>query len=95
MSISQDDLQKIGKKLSKIPAGNVKLLKNISDIVDYMDLLSEVDTTDIVPTISVVQDHATLREDVLIPSEATPDELLNCTKQKVVAHQIVLPNIMN
>ncbi|NDK09485.1 aspartyl/glutamyl-tRNA amidotransferase subunit C [Candidatus Gracilibacteria bacterium] len=95
MSISQDDLQKIGKKLSKIPADNEKLLKNISDIVDYMELLSEVDTTGVIPTISVIENKALLREDVLISSDATPDELLNCTKQKVVAHQIVLPNIMN
>ncbi len=95
MSISQEDLQKISKKLSKIPADNPKLLQNISDIVEYMDLLAEVDTENVIPTISVVENYALLREDIKIDAPATPDELLACSKQKVVAHQIVLPNIMN
>lgn len=96
MSISQDELQKIAQKLSKIPATNEKLLWNISDILWYMDLLEEVDTQGVIPTVSVVEGHAHLREDTLESATHTnPDELLSCTKQKVIADQIVLPNIMN
>ncbi len=53
MSISQEQLKKIAEKLSKIPADNSKLLENISDILQYMELLQEVDTSGIRPTVSV------------------------------------------
>jgi len=94
MSISQDDLQKIAKKLSKIPGDNPKLLQNITDILGYMDLLSEVDTDGVKPTISVVENNAHLRNDTREQAFSTPDELLGCSEQKVVSNQIVLPNIM-
>ena len=95
MSISQDELKKIAEKLSKIPGDNEKLLWNITDIVAYMDLLSQVDTQGVIPTISVVEGIAELREDIVQPAtQATPRELLESTHQKVVADQIVLPNIM-
>lgn len=96
MSISQDELKKISEKLSKIPADNDKLLWNITDILGYMDLLWEVDTSQVIPTVSVIKNDAILREDTLQNSIwATGKDLLNTTKQKVVADQIVLPNIMS
>lgn len=96
MSISQDELQKIAKKLSKLPAENPKLLGNITDVLGYMDLLQEVDTTGVTPTVSVVDKPAHLREDIQKQeSGAMTDELLACSKQKVVSGQIILPNIMN
>lgn len=94
MSISQDELQKIAEKLSKIPGDNEALLGNINDILSYMDLLEEVDTDGVTPTVSVVEENAYLREDVIKSDKASPKELLDSTKQKVVADQIVLPNIM-
>lgn len=94
MSISQDELQKIAEKLSKIPGDNSALLWNITDILSYMELLEEVDTSWVIPTVSVVEQQALLREDDIIPSQASPKELLDSSSQKVVADQIVLPNIM-
>lgn len=96
MTISQEQLQKIAQKLSKIPASNEKLLWNIQDILWYMDLLQELDTTGIVPTVSVVQGAAELRKDS--PREHShikPQDLLDCSPQKVIAGTIVLPNIMH
>ncbi len=94
MSISQEQLQKIAEKLSKIPGDNEKLLWNITDIISYMDMLSEIDTTWVSPTISVVENTSKLREDTLNTSQISPKELLECSNQKVIAGQIVLPNIM-
>jgi len=96
MSISQDELKKIAEKLSKIPADNDKLLWNITDILGYMDLLWELDTSWVIPTVSVVESDAALREDIVQNSTwAIGKDLLHTTKQKVVADQIVLPNIMS
>jgi len=61
-----------------------------------MDLLEEVDTTGVIPTVSVVEGSAALRSDeISAPTGVTPKELLDATQQKVVSGQIVLPNIMN
>lgn len=96
MSISQDELKKIAEKLSKIPADNPALLWNISDILGYMGLLEEVDTTWVEATVSVVESHSLLRDDLVKnPTQTNGHDLLKTTKQKVVADQIVLPNIMN
>lgn len=45
MSISQDELQKIAEKLSKLPANNPQLLHNITDILGYVELLESIDTS--------------------------------------------------
>lgn len=94
MSISQTELQKIAEKLSKIPGDNSALLWNITDILKYMELLNEVDTTGVLPTISVVWNAAELREDVLVEKDTTPKDLLDCSEQKVIWWLIALPNIM-
>lgn len=94
MTIAQDELQKMAKKLSKIPGENPKLFKNVSDILGYMDLLSEVKTDGVTPTVSVVDNNAHLREDKRVDPISTPSELLAQSEQKVVSWQIVLPNIM-
>jgi len=95
MSISQDELQKIAEKLSKIPGDNEKLLGNINDILKYMDLLEEVDTTWVTPTVSVVENNSLLREDELVNKVGTNNrDLLDCSEQQVISNQIVLPNIM-
>jgi Asp-tRNA(Asn)/Glu-tRNA(Gln) amidotransferase C subunit len=61
-----------------------------------MDLLKEVNTQGVIPTISVVEGAAVLRNDELTSSTGTtPKDLLAATHQKVVSNQIVLPNIMN
>lgn len=85
----------MARKLSKIPADNEKLLGNITDILGYMKMLEEVDTVGVTPTVSVVENNAFLREDSLeSPFSTTPGSLLKCSQQKVVANQVVLPNIM-
>jgi len=95
MSISQDELKKIAEKLSKIPGDNDSLLSHVTDILTYMDLLWEVDTQGVNPTVSVVEEAAKLREDkIQNPTWVSWKDLLATTKQKVVADQIVLPNIM-
>ena len=93
MSISQDELKKIAKKLSKLPDTNEALIWNINDILSYVELLSEVDTQGVIPTVSVIPDHSILREDYETRT-ITWKELLSCTDQSVISDHIALPNIM-
>lgn len=94
MSITQDQLKKIANNLCKLELENEKLSHDIGEILKYVELLNEVDTTDIIPTISVVEKDYELRKDTEGAKESSPEKLLNCSPQKVIAHQIALSNIM-
>ena len=94
MSVTQEQMQKIAEKLSKVPGNNEALLGNIEDILNYMELLNEVDTQGVIPTVSVVKRWQESRKDILAEKETSPEQLLKCSNQKVVSNQIILPNIM-
>lgn len=94
MSITQEEIKKIAEKLSKIPWDNEKLIWDLKEILKYVDLLWEVDTTWVKPTVSVVKKWMEFREDIVEEKNITTKELLNCSEQKVVGSQIVIPNIM-
>lgn len=94
MSGTQEQIKKIAEKLSKVPLKNTKIVNDLEGILKYMDMLDEVDTTGVEPTISVVKIGTPLREDKLEEKTVDPKDLLACSNQKVVSDQIVLPNIM-
>jgi aspartyl-tRNA(Asn)/glutamyl-tRNA(Gln) amidotransferase subunit C len=94
MSITQEQVKNIAKKLAKLKSKNEeKLVANMNSILDYIDLLGEVDTTWVIPTVSVITDNNALRPDVE-KREITPAALLKTSKQKVIANQIALSDIM-
>ncbi|MDD2907566.1 MAG: Asp-tRNA(Asn)/Glu-tRNA(Gln) amidotransferase subunit GatC [Candidatus Gracilibacteria bacterium] len=93
MSLTQEQIEKLSKNLSKIKLDNEKLGQDINGILKYIDLLNEVDTTGIKPTISVVEKENILRDDVEIRT-INPKDLLACSNQKVIANQIAVSNIM-
>jgi Asp-tRNA(Asn)/Glu-tRNA(Gln) amidotransferase C subunit len=45
MSLTQEQIEKISEKLSKIKLNDPKFVDDINSIVGYIDLLDEVDTT--------------------------------------------------
>lgn len=93
MSLTQEQIEKLSKNLSKIKLDNEKLGQDINGILQYIDLLNEVDTTWIKPTISVIDSENILREDIEIRT-LDPKDLLACSNQKVIANQIAVSNIM-
>jgi Asp-tRNA(Asn)/Glu-tRNA(Gln) amidotransferase C subunit len=44
MTITQDQIKKIAKNLCKLSAEEVKFINDIGEILNYVDLLNEVDT---------------------------------------------------
>ena len=94
MSITQEQIKKIAEKPSKIPWDNEKLIWNIKDILKYIDLLEEINTTWVKPTVSVANHKTTFRRDKEIKKEVLAKDLLECSEQKVVANQIIIPNII-
>ncbi len=94
MSLTQEQIEKLSKNLSKISVDNEKIAWDVNWILNYIDLLNEVDTSWIQPTISVVEDKWYLREDIIEVKEITRKELLACSNQKIIADQIAITNIM-
>lgn len=94
MTITQDQIKKIAKNLCKLSAEEVKFINDIGEILNYVDLLNEVDTNWVEPTISVVKKDNVLRKDEQTQKQASPEKLLACSPQKVIAEQIAIGNIM-
>lgn len=94
MDLTQEQIKKLAKNLSKLNIENEKLSQDINWILNYIDLLNEVDTTWVKPTVSVIEKENTFREDVEIKKEISREELLACSKQKIIQNQIAVSNIM-
>ncbi len=69
-----------------------KMTKELTSILTYIDVLNEVDTTSVEPTAQVTGLTNALRDDAVIPSEATPDSLLQCSALPIIDHQIHAPH---
>ena len=95
MSITQEQIRKIAKNLAKLHAKNEeKLQKDMNSILDYIDLLNEVDTTWITPTVSVISKEDNILRSDEIKNKVSREELLKCSKQKIIANQIAVADIM-
>lgn len=96
MSLTQEQIEKLSKNLSKVDLSDPKLVWDLNSILDYIDQLNEVDTTWVIPTVNVVESeisNSSLREDIE-KREQNPKDLLDCSNQKVIANQIAVADIM-
>jgi aspartyl/glutamyl-tRNA(Asn/Gln) amidotransferase C subunit len=94
MTLTQEQIKKLSHDLTKIKNNDPKLVEDVNNIIWYIDLLNEVDTQWVKPTVSVVNQENDLRADVETGKETTKKDLLNCSSQKIVADQIAVSNIM-
>jgi aspartyl/glutamyl-tRNA(Asn/Gln) amidotransferase C subunit len=94
MTLTQEQIKKISKNLSKIPLESEEMEKDLNNILDYFKLLDEVDTSSTKPTYSVISKKNNLRPDILEDKKISRKELLECSNQQVVADQIAISNIM-
>lgn len=95
MTITQEQIKKISTNLAKLsPKNEEKLAQNMASILEYIDLLNEVDTTWVIPTISVISKKENDFKDDETEREIEPIELLKCSKQKIIANQIAVSDIM-
>ena len=95
MSLTQDQIKKLSKKLSKLWISWEELITSkINSIMWYIEILNEIDTTWVIPTFSVSKKNNVLREDI-VKKNFTRKELLDCSKQKIIWDQIAISSIMN
>lgn len=94
MDLTQEQIEKLANNLSKIGLKDDKLWDDIKNIIKYIDLLNEVDTTWVKSTVSVVEKDNEFREDILKNKKISREDLLECSNQKVIQGQIAISNIM-
>lgn len=70
-----------------------RLGKDLQSIINYISQLDELDTKDVEPTYQVFEMENVWREDALVPTEATREELLAMTKEEK-DNQIKVPKVL-
>ena len=94
MNVTQEQIEKLSKMLSKINVDNKKVTWDVNNILSYINLLNEIDTSWVKPTVSVIETKNILRDDIIIEKNVSREELLSCSNQKIIADQIAITNIM-
>jgi aspartyl-tRNA(Asn)/glutamyl-tRNA(Gln) amidotransferase subunit C len=82
MQLTSADVRKVASlaRLKVSDADVESLLGDLTAILDYVDVLNEVDTTNVVPMVHAVELHNVLRADVLIESLPRDDALRNAPR---------------
>ncbi len=91
MTLTQEQIT----RLSKLSALNVDSHAQIDAVLDSLHMLAATDTTGIEQDSRSGAKILSPRTDEIVEDEKIPDALLECSPQKVAAHQIVLSGIMH
>ncbi|MSU75632.1 MAG: Asp-tRNA(Asn)/Glu-tRNA(Gln) amidotransferase subunit GatC [Candidatus Magasanikbacteria bacterium] len=93
MSISIDEVRKIAQlaRIELTPEEQVRHAETISAVLDYMNILNEVDTTNVEPTFQVTGLENVYREDVVVESKLR-DKLI-AQMPEVEMEELVVPGV--
>ena len=92
--VTKKELNKIAK-LSKLSLSEAELkthTKDMNNILDYMDLLNEIDTSDVEELVNVHDTHSVLRKDVI--EESIPKEKVIENSPKSKGDYIEIPLVV-
>ena len=96
MKLTKDDVRKLAHlaRLNLTDEELSSLANELTDILDYVDVLKEVNTEGVEETAQVTGLANVLREDEVKIELATPDELLECSPLPKAEHQIRIKRMM-
>ena len=82
MNITADDIRKVAElaRLQVSESETDSLAKDLQSIIGYVDVLNEVDTTNVEPMVHAVELQNVLRPDVIVPSLPREAALANAPK---------------
>ena len=94
--LTEDQVRHISKlaRIRLTDAEVKKFSKQLSGVLDYMDILNEVDTKNIVETSQVTGLKNVMEEDVILPAQSGREELLKCSELSVDGNQIRVKRIV-
>lgn len=84
MALTQEEVAKVAHlaRLELAPEELEKMQSQLSGILDYIGMLSEVDVADVPPTAQVTDLVNVLRADAVAPSLSRKDALANAPQQQ-------------
>jgi aspartyl-tRNA(Asn)/glutamyl-tRNA(Gln) amidotransferase subunit C len=94
VKITEDEVMRVSKlaRLRLEPKETVRFQKDLSAILEYMDMLNDVDTTGIEPTFHTHSITDAVREDEVERSQSIEDALLNAPQRH--DGTIVVPKVL-
>ena len=83
MAVTIKDVEHIAKlaRLEFTDAEKEKLTYQLNKILDYMDKLNELDTTNVEPLSHVIELSNVMRQDVVVPSFPREEMLMNAPEK--------------
>ena len=92
--LTKDQVKHIAKlaRLTLSDGEVEKFTKDLGAILDYVDILSEVDTEGVEPTEQVTGLTNAFRMDEVCQTGPEPDALLECSPLPITEHQIQTPS---
>jgi len=93
--ITKEEIQKVAKlaRIEISQAEEKRLAETISAVLDYMNILNEVDTEGVEPTNQVTNMENVIREDVVVDCEYS-QKLVN-QFSKVKDGKLIVPKVFN
>ena len=94
--LTEDQVRHIAE-LARISLTNEevkKFSKQLSGVLDYMDVLNEVDTKKVAETSQVTGLKNVMEEDAILPAQSGREELLKCSELPVDGNQIRVKRIV-
>jgi len=96
MKLTKEQVEHIAQlaKLKLTEEDVERLANQLTDILTYVDVLKELNTTGVPETSQVTGLSNVTRGDEVRPLLCTPDELLECSPLPKVDHQIRMKRVM-
>ena len=95
MSLTLADVEKIAQlaRLELTPEEKVLYREQLSAILEYAEMLNELDLTEILPTVHAVIRQNVLRDDVVEPSLPVDEVLFNAPQQ--ARNQFLIQSVLD
>jgi aspartyl-tRNA(Asn)/glutamyl-tRNA(Gln) amidotransferase subunit C len=96
MKLTKEEVKKIGT-LARIDLSDAELEKfsnQLTDILQYVDMLSEVDTSSVEPTYQVTGLTNVFEADQVLADPVKSEDLLKCSALNKEARQIVVKKVL-
>ncbi len=93
-NLTKDQVRHIAKlaRLTLTDTELEKFPKELTSILQYVDMLREVNTEGVEPAAQVTGQTNVFRDDVIRQNGISPDALLACSPLQISDHQIVTPS---
>ena len=95
MSLTPQDVEKIANlaRLELTHAEKAQYLEQLSAILDYAEMLTELDLDGIAPTAHAIAQENVMREDVAVPGLTIDEVLFNAPKQ--AQNQFLIQSVLD